>query len=106
MGKISFELFISKIANQIDGNVDLDCSIYVEPVNEDNVPLGDGFDVDASVSLTDALDAIFHLYDGGDYTPEELMSAHKTLSIINGKTGSLMKLLEDRLGVDFEKEGN
>jgi len=52
------------------------------------------------------LDAIFHLYDGGDYTPEELMSAHKTLSIINGKTGSLMKLLEDRLGVDFEKEGN
>ena len=100
MGRMSFELFISKLTHQVDDNVDIDCSIYVEPVDSEGNALSEGFEIDASVSLTDAIEAFHSLSEAGDYEEGELMESHKTLSLMHSQVGSLLKVIENRLGLD------
>lgn len=105
MGFLKMDLFISKISHQVDGNVDIDCCVTVETVNEDGNSLSEPIEIDSSASLTDALDGIYELSIGGDYTDEELMESHQCLSLIKNKVDSLIYLIEERVGVEGEVNG-
>lgn len=99
MGFLKMDLFISKFSHQVDGNVDVDCCVTIENVDDEGNALSDPIENDLSVSLIDALDGIYELSVGGDYTDEELMSSHECLSLIRNKVESLMTLIEERVGV-------
>ena len=99
MGLLKMDLFISRFSHQVDGNVDVDCCVTIENVDDEGNALSDPIENDLSVSLIDALDGIYELSVGGDYTDEELMSSHECLSLIRNKADSLMALIEERVGM-------
>jgi hypothetical protein len=102
MGFLKMDLFISKISHQVDGNVDIDCCVTLENVDEDGNSLSEPIEIDSSASLTDALDGIYELSIGGDYTDEELMGSHQCLSLLRDKLDSLISVIEQRVEVKGE----
>lgn len=106
MSLLSAELLISKLSYQVDGNVDIDCCLFLDPADEEGMPMGEGAEVSLSASLTDALDGIFELSESGDYTEEELKNSHLCLSTVYGKIGNLMKVIEARISNGSEEDLN
>ena len=105
MGLVKMDLYISRFSHQVDGNVDVDCCLTIEDVDDQGNVLSDPIYKDLSVSLIDALDGIYELSIGGDYTDEELMSSHECLSLIRNKAESLITLIEERVGMKGEGNG-
>ena len=105
MGFLKMDLFISKFSHQVDGNVDIDCCVTIENADDEGNVLSDPIEHDLSVSLIEALDGIYELSVGGDYTDEELMSSHECLSLIRNKADSLITLIEERVGMKGELNG-
>lgn len=105
MGFLKMDLFISRISHQCDGNVDIDCCVSIESTDDEGGILSNPIELDLSASLTDALDGIYELSVGGDYSDEELMSSHESLSLIRDKSNSLLALIEERIGLKESLNG-